>query len=93
MADGKPLTSLRHPDESPLLWTWSVDDPSGRGARGVTDDQATARRRLGDALAAMPDGYGTLRPARLDVWAYPYPGYTYGAALVHAGTPAVDGRR
>ncbi|MEU8268069.1 hypothetical protein AB0B89_12960 [Sphaerisporangium sp. NPDC049002] len=89
---GVPRLDPDNVDDEPVLWTWDADDLGGRGVRGVTDTSVRARRALLAALHTMPDrGRGTVRPARLDLFAYPYPCYRYGPILVRANRDHASG--
>ncbi|GEM_PF-1957794 len=73
-----------HPGE-PLLYVYQADSGQGYGVYGVTDVFGVAKRRLIEALTAMPYGArGSIRRARLDILAVPYPSYRYGSAVACA---------
>ncbi|GGL00827.1 hypothetical protein Sme01_40820 [Sphaerisporangium melleum] len=79
-------------EEPPTLWMWEADAPDGNGVCGVTDVRETAHRELLAALEAMPvRSQGTIRTARLDPYAHPYPCYDYGLVLVDAYRDEVTG--
>ncbi|WP_214411364.1 hypothetical protein [Sphaerisporangium fuscum] len=58
----------------------------------MTDVPGTAHRELLAALRAMPKrGQGSIRQARLDLCAHPYPAYRYGPVLVRARRDGTTG--
>jgi len=53
--------------------------------RGVTDSYEVAAGRVAHALRGMPPGAsGSVRGARLDMTAFPFPVYRYGAVVARA---------
>ncbi|MEV5411434.1 hypothetical protein AB0K60_21670 [Thermopolyspora sp. NPDC052614] len=69
----------------PPLFVYAADGGDGHGMRGVTDAYEVAAGRVAVALREMPPGSsGSVRGARLDMTAFPFPAYRYGAVVARA---------